>query len=147
MAKTIDRGFRLPCGAMATIQFDVLIPHGYGENLHATFQRACAKLLAAGKVSAAAVEFDASPEVLDDVVQQLEATYREEHDGQDMESPSVVRYNFTVEGATGSLNGLAMALAGFLTPKAVLPADPVALHDEQAFEKAASYPWTVNIRP
>lgn len=132
---------------MATIQFDVLIPHGYGENLHATFQRACAKLLAAGKVSAAAVEFDASPEVLDDVVQQLEATYREEHDGQDMESPSVVRYNFTVEGATGSLNGLAMALAGFLTPKAVLPADPVALHDEQAFEKAASYPWTVNIRP
>lgn len=132
---------------MATIQFDVLLPEAHTETLQATFERACAKLCAAGKVDTAQVDLLRAPEIAPEVTEQLQATYREEHDGVDMEAPTVARYLFTITGATGSLNGLAMALAGFLTPKAALPADPVALHDEQAYEKAATYPWAVAIRP
>ena len=54
------------------------------------------------------------------------------------------RYSITPEGAD-SLNRLAMGLSRILTPKVDLPNDPVMLEDQDRFEAASIYPWTVEV--
>lgn len=56
------------------------------------------------------------------------------------------RYDVEIVDAQGSLNELAMGLSRLLTPQANLPADPLALLDENRFELPASYPWWVEVR-
>ena len=54
------------------------------------------------------------------------------------------RFAIQAEGAS-SYNALAMGLSRILTPKADLPRDPVLLQQQDRFEEAAIYPWTVEV--
>ena len=74
-------------------------------------------------------------------------TYRDEHEGRDLEGASVHRYDIAVEGVKGSVNQLTMVLARLLTPHAVLPKDHVLLEDEVAHERPAIFPWSVQVNP
>lgn len=130
---------------MPVIQFDALVPHSEAEPLREKFDGAIAALLEAGKLSAGSVTHDNSPRVQDEVEKQLRQTYRDQHDGRDLPDSVVHRYAISVEGLSGSVNQLTMALSRFLTPQADLPADPVLLQNETNYEVAATYPWTVEI--
>lgn len=130
---------------MPVIQFDALVPHPDAEPLRKKFATAVEKLLEAEKLEQGSVALDHSPRVQPEVENQLRQTYRDEHEGRDLPDSAVYRYAISVEGGTGSVNQLTMALARFLTPQADLPADPVLLERETEWEVPATYPWTVDI--
>lgn len=130
---------------MPVIQFDVLVPHSDAEALRDKFAGAVASLIEAEKLEQGSVVHDHSPRVHDEVEQQLRQTYRDEHDGRDLPDSTVHRYAVSIEGLTGSVNQLTMALSRFLTPQNDLPADPVLLERETDWEVPATYPWTVEI--
>ncbi|WP_027018499.1 hypothetical protein [Corynebacterium massiliense] len=130
---------------MPHIQFDVLVPTDSAERVREVFATATDKLVAADKLTSASVTREDSPRLPEGVEEQLRENYRVEHDDHELENAEVYRYLIAVEGATGSLNQLAMVLSRFLTPQAVLPKDRVLLEDERSFEQAAIFPWTVQI--
>ena len=131
---------------MPLIQFDVLVPRDTAQRVAEVFATATEKLVSAGKLSSASVTRKENPQLAAGVEEQLRETYRAEHDGRDLPDAEVNRYLIAVEGATGSLNQLAMVLSRFLTPQAVLPTDYVLLEDEKAYELPATFPWAVQIR-
>lgn len=125
---------------MPAIQFDVLIPDGPALQLQGVFEGAVNKLVDAARLTGGSVSHDPAPELYEGVEEGL----REDRD--DLYEAQVHRYVIAVEGATGSINQLAMVLSRFLTPEAALPTNAVALEMEQDHEVAAIYPWAVEIR-
>ncbi|MDO5668892.1 MAG: hypothetical protein Q4G50_02690 [Corynebacterium sp.] len=125
---------------MPAIQFDVLIPDSAALELQGIFENAMAKLIDAGKLTAATVTHDHTPTLYEGVEEGL----REDRD--DLHDAQVHRYLIRVEGQTGSMNQLAMVLSRFLTPQADLPRDAVLLEQERNYEVDATYPWAVEIR-
>ncbi|MDO5512497.1 hypothetical protein [Corynebacterium sp.] len=125
---------------MPAIQFDVLIPDAAALELQGVFEKAMAKLIDAGKLTAADVLHDHDPRLYDGIEEGL----REDRD--DLHDAQVHRYLIRVEGQTGSMNQLAMVLSRFLTPQAELPNDAVLLEQERNYEVDATYPWAVEIR-
>lgn len=130
---------------MPVIQFDALVPHSDAEQLRTKFAEAVDKLIEAERLENGSVTLDHSPRVQEGVENQLRQTYRDEHEGRDLTDSAVYRYAISVEGLQGSVNQLTMALSRFLTPQADLPADPILLERETAWEVPATYPWTVDI--
>ncbi|RNE49443.1 hypothetical protein [Corynebacterium alimapuense] len=131
---------------MPVIQFDVLISTGAAEELGERFSSAVDKLVAADKITDGQVQIISHPTLLEGVEDALRQSFRDEHDDADLEDSSVVRYLIEVEGVTGSVNQLAMALSRFMTPQADLPRDAVLLENETVHEVPATYPWSVEIR-
>ncbi|RSZ62084.1 hypothetical protein EAH68_10230 [Corynebacterium hylobatis] len=125
---------------MPAIQFDVLIPDAPALQLQGVFEEAISKLIAAEKLTGGAVTHDHTPKLHEGIEEGL----REDRD--DLYQAQIHRYVIAVEGATGSVNQLAMVLSRFLTPQADLPTNAVALENEQAHEVPAIYPWAVEIR-
>lgn len=132
---------------MPTIQFDVLVPDEQADRVEEIFTTATDKLVAGGSLASAEVTCPADPQFPEGLEEQLQQNYRDEHEERDLEGAHAHRYNIAVEGATGSVNQLAMVLSRLLTPHAVLPKDHVLLEDELAHERPAIFPWTVEIRP
>ncbi|QGU07740.1 hypothetical protein COCCU_09080 [Corynebacterium occultum] len=130
---------------MPVIQFDVLVPHSDAEPLREKFAGAVESLIENEKLEKGEVTHDHSPRVDKEVEAQLRQTYRDEHEGRDLPDSTVHRYAIDIEGLKGSVNQLTMALSRFLTPQNDLPADPVLLERETAWEVPATYPWTVDI--
>lgn len=130
---------------MPVIRFDVLIPAVQAADLEERFVDAGAKLARAGVCDELAVDTDHEPEAQSGVREQLEQTYRDEHDGRDLTDARLIRYRLAPRGFAGSLNQLAMALSRILTPAAALPMDPVLLENEAAYERPAYYPWWLEI--
>lgn len=125
---------------MPAIQFDVLIPDAPALQLQGVFEGAIGRLVDAGKLTGGTVDHDHAPNLHEGVEEGL----REDRD--DLYDARIHRYVLAVEGATGSVNQLAMVLSRFLTPRADLPANAVALEMEQDHEVDAIYPWAVAIR-
>jgi hypothetical protein len=125
---------------MPAIQFDVLVPHAPALQLQGVFEGAVGKLVDAGKLAGGSVTHDHAPKLHEGIEDGL----REDRD--DLHHAQVHRYLIAVEGATGSINQLAMVLSRFLTPQAHLPTNAVALEMEQDHEVDAIYPWAVEIR-
>ena len=127
---------------MPSIQFDVLIPDANACTLYGAFATACRRLVDHGCVRHAAVRTSARPVIAADVEEVLRHT-----PGLSVEQGAHMRrYDVEIVDAQGSLNELAMGLSRLLTPQANLPADPLALLDENRFELPASYPWWVEVR-
>ena len=78
---------------------------------------------------------------------QLKETFTTDHDGKELEDPAFHRFviNLADTGYTGSVNQLIMRLSRVFTPPANLPKDPALLMNEEAFEVASIYPWTVAV--
>lgn len=132
---------------MPTIHFDVLIPFAEAETVRDTFQNALDILADKQKITSGTVTLQDNPQVAEEVVEQLRANHRAEHEGAELADAAVYRYNIAVEGAVSSYNQLAMGLSRVLTPAATLPNDPAAeVSREVEFEVPATYPWTVEIR-
>ena len=129
---------------MPQIQFDVLVPADRAEALKERFADAGEKLAAAGVLDAMPVE-STQARLQVGVADQLRQTYRDQHQGRDLENAEVLCYLLRPEGFSGSVNQLTMALSRLLTPAAELPDDPVLLENETAHELPAVYPWTVEI--
>lgn len=125
---------------MPAIQFDVLIPDGPALQLQGVFEEAISRLIAAEKLTGGDVIHDHTPKLHEGIEEGL----REDRD--DLYQAQVHRYILTVEGATGSVNQLAMVLSRFLTPQAHLPTNAAALELEQDHDVPAIYPWAVEIR-
>ena len=132
---------------MPMIQFDVLVPDAQAERVAEIFTTATQKLVDNNSLTAAEVTRVDSPTCAEGLEEQLRQTYRDEHEGRDLEGASVHRYDIAVEGVTGSVNQLTMVLARLLTPHAVLPKDHVLLEDEVAHERPAIFPWSVQVNP
>lgn len=130
---------------MSVIRFDVLIPAAQAADLEDRFVDAGAKLAQAGVCDELVVDTDHEPDAQAGVREQLEQTYRDDHDGRDLVDARLVRYRLVPQNFAGSLNQLAMALSRILTPAAALPMDPVLLENEQAYERPAYYPWWLEI--
>ncbi|MDR7329664.1 hypothetical protein [Corynebacterium guangdongense] len=130
---------------MPIIQFDVLIPAEPARQLSDVFTNAINILVKKGRLAEGSVTHEADVSVDEQVVEQLGEVYRRDH-GVEMEGGSVHRYLIEASGEHVSYNQLAMALSRILTPEADLPADPVALERETAYETPSAYPWTVEIR-
>ncbi|GAB2503872.1 hypothetical protein CATRI_08405 [Corynebacterium atrinae] len=131
---------------MPAILFDVLLPAEPAAQLLHSFEGAVNKLIAANKLTGGSVALDPHPPLVDGVEEALRQSYRDEHEDADLDNSSVVRYIINVEGATGSINQLAMVLSRFMTPQANLPADAVLLENQSSLEIPAIYPWAVEIR-
>ncbi len=129
---------------MPIIQFDVLIPAGPAAQLRDVFTNAINILVKKGRLAEGTVTHQTDVSLDDQIVEQLHQVYRQDH-GTDIEDGSVNRYLIEASGEHVSYNQLAMALSRILTPEADLPADPVALERETAYEKPSAYPWTVEI--
>ncbi|WP_342319991.1 hypothetical protein [Corynebacterium mayonis] len=131
---------------MPIIQFDVLVPDSDAGEVGETFQRALDILVKHGRLTAGECVHDKPPLIDAATVDELQKTYRVDR-GEDPEAAGarVHRFLISAEGAS-SMNSLAMGLSRVLTPKASLPQDPVELHDQDRFEVASIYPWTVEIR-
>ena len=81
------------------------------------------------------------------IADQLKETFTTDHDGKELEDPAFHRFviNLADTGYTGSVNQLIMRLSRVFTPPANLPKDPALLMNEEAFEVASIYPWTVAV--
>ncbi|WP_233426032.1 hypothetical protein [Corynebacterium silvaticum] len=113
-------------------------------------------LIRDGKIVSADVTHDPHPHVeplLEDQLRQILREQRDnepEYDEDDVVEASeddvtVQRFSIDVSGVGGSLNELAMTYSRLFTPLADLPRDTLALNDEQAFEQATPYPWSLEI--
>lgn len=131
---------------MPSIQFDVLIPdqpESAASELADAFRRAVEILEKHQMLSDGAVAHTPGQKCDDFTVEQLRNVYRDER-GEDPDEASMHRIIVTADNVR-SYNQLAMGLSRILTPKADLPADPVALERETDFELPSLYPWTVEI--
>ncbi|GAA1179335.1 hypothetical protein CGLAUT_07965 [Corynebacterium glaucum] len=131
---------------MPAIVFDVLVPPTAADEVGAAFQRALDILVRRGKLTAGSVVQEGTLLIDATVHAQLTSTYEADR-GTDPadDGAQVHRYVITAEGAD-SYNRLAMGLSRILTPKATLPNDPAALEQQDQFEVASIYPWTVEVR-
>ncbi|AKK03457.1 hypothetical protein [Corynebacterium epidermidicanis] len=121
---------------MPAIVFDVLVPEAEFDGLLARFSRLANRM---SEVEGAEVTVRGQQPVAMDA--DVEKQLRAQGDG----VPS--RFYVDIDGSVRSLNQTAMLFSRFLTPQADLPAEPVALHNEEAFEVDAVFPWTVAIEP
>ncbi|WIM66919.1 hypothetical protein QP027_07195 [Corynebacterium breve] len=131
---------------MPSIQFDILIPDTpptAAGDVYEAFQRAVAILESKNMLTQGEIAHTAGQECDDFTADQLRNVYREER-GEDPAGASMHRIVVKAQNVR-SYNQLAMGLSRILTPKADLPADPVALERETDFELASLYPWTVEI--
>lgn len=130
---------------MPKIQFDVLVPPAHAGKLAEAIQRALDILVRREKLSSASLEAQ-GPVLLDaHVTAEFARTYESDRGfTADEEGAEVHRFLIDAEGVD-SYNRLAMGLSRILTPKAVLPRDPVALEQQDRFEVPALFPWTVTI--
>lgn len=121
---------------MPAIVFDCLVPAEHFDALTRLFQALAERV---SEVEGADLKVTATSDVTLDP--QVEQQLRELAPGE----PT----RFTIDIAEGvkSLNQTAMLFSRLLTPQTDLPAEPVALHNEQAFEVDAYFPWTVTIQP
>lgn len=117
---------------MPEIVFDALVPEAEITRLFARFQQ----LAEAMRVSVTQID-DAR------VAEDVEAQLRDQIEG-DTSDRRMVRFSVH---ANSNLNHTAMTFARLLTPHVDLPAEPTLLENEEAFEVAATYPWTVVIVP
>lgn len=125
---------------MPSILFDVLVPAEDAQTLEDDFANVLNKLVAAKKLATAHVTRTPNPSVGETVETELRKVYAgPEHDLE------MHRYAIQVEGATGSINQLAMLLSRLMTPQADLPKDKVLLEREDVYELPPRYPWTVDI--
>lgn len=125
---------------MPSILFDVLVPAEDAQTLEDDFVTVLNRLVAAEKLAQATVTRTPHPEVSQTVENELRKVYAgPEHDLE------MHRYAVQVEGATGSINQLAMLLSRLMTPQADLPKDKVLLEREDVYELPPRYPWTVDI--
>ncbi|WKD59039.1 hypothetical protein [Corynebacterium caspium] len=130
---------------MSKICFDVLVLHAAAPTLEATFNRACQKLVQMQKANSASCVMQTDVDIPAERIAGLKDTYRSQHEEEAPIDSGIYRYEITVIGLKGSVNGLAMALAGFLVPKVELPADRLALIQEAKYEQNATYPWAVEV--
>lgn len=125
---------------MPSILFDVLVPTEEAQTLEDDFTHVLNKLVAAKKLATAHVIRTPNPAVADTVEAELRKVYAGPEVNLEMH-----RYAVQVEGATGSINQLAMVLSRLMTPQADLPKDKVLLEREDIYELPPRYPWTVDI--
>ncbi|AEG81979.1 hypothetical protein QP992_01790 [Corynebacterium ulcerans] len=141
---------------MPTIQFDCLIDSENAASMTKRVRKLNELLIRDGKIVSADVTHDPHPPVeplLEDQLRQILREQRDsesEYDEDDVVEASeddvtVQRFSIDVSGVDGSLNELAMTYSRLFTPPADLPRDTLALHDEQAFEQLAPYPWSLEI--
>ncbi|AIU33003.1 hypothetical protein VH13_03975 [Corynebacterium ulcerans] len=143
---------------MPTIQFDCLIDSENAASMTKRVRKLNELLIRDGKIVSADVTHDPHPHVeplLEDQLRQILREQRDrdiapEYDEDDVVEASeddvtVQRFSIDVSGVGGSLNELAMTYSRLFTPPADLPRDTLALHDEQAFEQATPYPWSLEI--
>lgn len=117
---------------MPEIIFDALVPTSHVPRLQARFEQL-----------ATAMNVSVTSEGVVQVDPEVERQLREQVDG---DSSEFYMQRFVIHAAS-NLNQTAMTFARLLTPHADLPPEPVALENEEAFEVAADYPWTVVIQP
>lgn len=130
---------------MAIIQFHVLAPDASATQLAEAYQRALDILVRREKLTTGSVVHTPHVALPGDVVSELESTYLQDRQvSAEEDGAAIQRYDIEVEGAR-SLNSLAMGLSRILAPRAQLPADPVALEQQDQFESPALYPWTVEV--
>lgn len=96
---------------MSRIQFDVLVPHAQSKQVGEVFEEALKRLVTAQRIDSAEVNINDTPRLPEGMEEQLRQTYRDEHDGHDLEDAGVYRYLIKLEGVKGSLNELGMVLA------------------------------------
>lgn len=125
---------------MPSILFDVLVPAEDAQTLEDDFVTVLNRLVAAEKLAHATVTRTPHPEVSQTVENELRKVYAGPKHDLEMH-----RYAVQVEGATGSINQLAMLLSRLMTPQADLPKDKVLLEREDVYELPPRYPWTVDI--
>ncbi|ARU46418.1 hypothetical protein [Corynebacterium silvaticum] len=141
---------------MPTIQFDCLIDSENAASMTKRVRTLNELLIRDGKIVSADVTHDPHPHVeplLEDQLRQILREQRDnepEYDEDDVVEASeddvtVQRFSIDVSGVGGSLNELAMTYSRLFTPLADLPRDTLALNDEQAFEQATPYPWSLEI--
>lgn len=141
---------------MPTIQFDCLIDSENAAFMTKRVRTLNELLIRDGKIVSADVIHDPHPHVellLEDQLRQILREQRDnepEYDEDDVVEASeddvtVQRFSIDVSGVGGSLNELAMTYSRLFTPLADLPRDTLALNDEQAFEQATPYPWSLEI--
>lgn len=130
---------------MPTIRFDVLCPPPAAVDIGAAFQRALDILVKHGRLASGSARSEGIALVDAPVAAQLASTYEQDRVSDPAEDGAEVhRFAIQAEGAS-SYNALAMGLSRVLTPKADLPRDPVLLQQQDRFEEAAIYPWTVEV--
>lgn len=117
---------------MPEIVFDALVPESEITPLYQRFE----KLAAAMHVT---VSHEENVSIHEDVEQQLRDQVED-----DPRERQIVRFRVH---ASSNLNHTAMTFARLLTPHVDLPPEPTLLENEEAFEVAADYPWTVVIVP
>lgn len=134
---------------MPIIAFDVLIPTADAsgaDDVHDAFQRALDLLVKKDRLTSASLEREENPAVDEAIVAELREVYARDHDDEDPGEVQMHRYLIDAAGEGVSYNSLAMGLSRILNPKADLPSDRLALEQQDNFEGAAVYPWTVEIR-
>lgn len=153
---------------MPTIHFECLMPADAAAIFPSRIDALSALLLRDAKITEAEVEHTADVSIDPRTLAQLKATYLadrgedlgvelhqvhaiedldlDEHALALLEGLGVHRFSIRV-APTGSLSELAMTYSRLLTPAADLPADRMALENEEAFEQPALYPWLVRLEP
>lgn len=135
---------------MPTIAFDILIPANDeqgADNVQDAFQQALDVLVKKDRLSSATLQREDNPDVPEEVVQELREVYIRDRDGVELGATNMLRLLIDAEGENVSYNSLAMGLSRILNPKVELPTDRMQLEpQEESFEVAPVYPWTVEIR-
>lgn len=136
---------------MPIIRFDSLIDAAHAALMTDRFDQLSALLIRDGVISSAETTWDDAPQVDPEVEKQLREVFVNERENDDVNAEELVkayavnRWEVRVEGATKSINEITMTYSRLLTPPAQLSNDHVAMENEQAFEVASPYPWTVEI--
>ena len=132
---------------MRTITFDVYMPDRAVEPIMEMLAFGLGRAgIAIGEESSVLVHVP-HPVLEASTADQLTETFTTDHDGKELEDPAFHRFiiNLADTGYTGSVNQLIMRLSRVFTPPVNLPKDPALLMNEEAFEVASIYPWTVAV--
>lgn len=139
---------------MPVIHFDCLIDPAGVSQLEQRIAALTAVMQRRGVLTDLHYTAEEHPQLATEVIAQLRESYLRDHDLDSDDAPAAVleqwmpwRFRFQPAGYQGSFNQLAMQLSRLWTPPAQLPHDALALTQEQRFEVAARYPWTVHIQP
>ncbi|MDY6050101.1 MAG: hypothetical protein SPI77_06050 [Corynebacterium sp.] len=132
---------------MRTITFDVYMPDRAVEPMCEMLAFGLGQAGIAVGSGDGVLSHVAHPRIEASIADQLKETFEADHDGKELEDPAVHRFviNLADTGYSGSINQLIMRLSRVFTPQANLPKDPAALMNEEAFEVASIYPWTVAV--
>ncbi|MCS4536256.1 hypothetical protein [Corynebacterium sp. HS2168-gen11] len=149
---------------MAFITFDFLAPSVAHTLVQQRFDALTTLLLRDAHAAKLEVTLEQSPQFPGEVVQQLQQSYRSEHedafDAADddetllahhgvypLEQLLPARIVIEVVEPKASVNQLAMLYARILTPPATLPNSAIETMEEQRYEVPATFPWSVAVRP